>query len=158
MTRAKRSASNWAIQRGNQHFLKPRHSYARVCTVGNADDIGETWECPTTSSDVACACCTNIAGVCGVFVEADVVTLPMNHDCKRHEWWWDRVMPIERTGTHPLSPPSSLTACVARQLNAIDKRNEYATYVRPMVIAFEDPKCIILRQVKFLFSPLFIIH
>jgi len=87
MTKAKRGASDWTIQRVNQHLLKSRRSYARVCTVGNADDIGETWECPTVSSDVTCVCCTDIAGVCGVFVEAlvGVATLPMNHDCERHE-------------------------------------------------------------------------
>jgi len=88
MTKANRGASNWTIQSVNQHLLKSRRGYARVCIVGNADDIGETWECPTISSDVACTCCTDVAGVCGGFVEVlveGVAALPMNHDCERHE-------------------------------------------------------------------------
>lgn len=60
-------------------------NYARV---GNADDIGDTWVCPVPSSDMACTCRTDIAGVCGAFAEVaveGVATLLMNHDYERYE-------------------------------------------------------------------------
>lgn len=70
----------------------------------------------------------------------------------------DYVMPTERTGTHPLSPPSSLTACVVQQSDITTDDMNVATYVRPMVIAFEHPKGIILRQIEFLISLFPVIH
>jgi len=101
----------------------------RFCT-GKAEDRGETWlwfASPASNDSEGPPLIAGAELVLGVGgATPGVGTLPINHDCHLISLVCNTDR-RQRTGTHPRSPPSSLTACA---LVSVDSNVEGGEYTR----------------------------
>lgn len=70
-------------KRKGENVVNQTTAVVRLCTGGNADDMGETWAWPFPSSSDARRGGTLVLGVAGV--PTVFATLPMNHDYRRSD-------------------------------------------------------------------------